>query len=517
MCMKKTLIPMLLMIIFCISNVYAMATNGECGDSATYTLVDNVLTICGTGIVDNDDGWIDYYNVVDTLIISEGIVELDSRMFDGFEVLSSVILPNSLTSIGARAFRDCISLENIIIPDSVEDIASNSFSGCDNLTIVCSAGSYAEEYAIANSIEYKTISDITISFDGNGGEGVPASITGSMTDDFTIPQQKPSRKDYIFVGWADSSTATEAKYQIGETANFTDNSTLYAVWLQCHFTDLSTENAVVINSTVASPKLDLYVAAYGEGNRLLDVIIKPVTLKQGDNRIETGVDWSNLERKNVKAFLWDKNLMPYTSCKDLLLTKNHEVVFEDWDGTIISTQSVLTGSNATLPDTPTREGYEFCGWSGRYTSVTKNTTIIAQYIDSSKNNVFKVYNAKATKGETVKLTVFLGGIVETCGFDMKLKYDKDVLEFINADGALDLDTIVNHDSDAGTINFNYSSARNRTKSARIFEAEFKIKETVGNSTTLRLSPVEIIKVDSTNDNIPVDATYTIEDGVITIY
>ena len=516
MCMKKMLIPILLMMVFCISNVYAATTSGECGDSAIYTLVDNVLTISGTGIVDNDDGWIDYNNVVDTLIISEGIEELDSRMFDGFEVLSSVTLPSSLTTIGARTFRDCISLENLIIPDSVEDISSNSFSGCDNLTIVCSAGSYAEEYAIKYSIEYKTISDITISFDANGGEGEPTAITGSMTDAFTIPQQKPTRKDYIFIGWADSSTATEVNYKIGSTVSFTDNTTLYAVWLQCYFTDLSTENAVVINSNVASPTLDLYIAAYGEENRLLDVIIKPVSLTKGDNRIVTGVDWSNLERKNVKAFLWDKNLMPYTACKDLLLTKNYEVIFEDWDGTIISTQSVLTGDNAILPNAPAREGYEFCGWSGNYTNVNNDATVVAQYIDSSNTNVFKVYSSKAKKGDTVKLTVYLGGMVETCGFDLRLRYDKDALKFINADGALDLDAIVKHDDTDGTISFNYSSARNRTKSARILEVEFEIKETAGNSTTLGLSPVEIVRVDSEQDNIPVDVEYTLENGVITI-
>ena len=514
--LKKTIISVLLIFVISIGQVYASTTTGQCGNSATYSLTDNILTISGTGVVDNDDGWIDYYDVIDTLIIFEGIVELDSRMFDGFEVLSSVTLPDSLTTIGTRTFRDCISLNSLIIPDSVVDIASNSFSGCDNLTIICSSGSYAEEYAIANSIEYKTISDITISFDANGGDGAPTAITGSMIEDFTIPNQRPTKKDFIFIGWADSDDAAEVQYQNGDIVNFTEDTTLYAVWLQCYFTDSSTENAVVINSNVASPSLNLYVAAYGEGNRLLDVIIKPVKLTQGDNRIETGSDWNNLEVEKAKAFLWDKNLIPYTACKDLLLTKNHEVIFEDWDGTIISTQSVLTGDNATLPVAPTRDGYEFCGWSGNYTNVTSDTTVMAQYIDLSKNNVFKVFNAKGSKGDTVKLTVYLGGIVETCGFDLRLRYDKDALEFISTDGALDLDAIVKHDDTDGTISFNYSSARNRTKSARILEVEFKIKETAGNSTTLSLSPIEIVRVDSEQDNIPVDVEYTLENGVITI-
>lgn len=514
---KKTILAVFVMIFIGIGNVNAASFSGSCGDTATYTLVDNVLTISGTGEVNDDEGWTDYYNVVDTLIISEGIEELDARLFDGFEILSRVSLPSSLTTVGARTFRRCISLESIVIPDSVEFIGANAFYGCDNLVICCSSGSYAEEYAKSNSIAYKTIADITVSFDANGGEGSPASIMGSMTEDFVIPSQKPIKEDYIFVGWAESEDAAEAKYQIGETASFTQDTTLYAVWLQCYFEDSSTEEIIVINSTAASPALDLYVAAYDDENKMLDVIMKQVNLNPGENRIETGADWSDLERENVKAFLWDKNLTPYTECKNVLLIRNNEVIFEDWDGTILNTQSVVTGNDAALPDTPAREGYEFCGWSGNYTNITKNSRIVAQYIDSSKDNVFKVFSAKASKGDTVKITVYLGGKVETCGFNMKLVYDKDALEFIGMDAVLDLDAIANHNDTEGFIKFNYSSIKNRTKSARILEAEFKIKEAAENATTVYLTPVEIIKHDETQDEILVDADFNTEDGIITIY
>lgn len=511
----RILLLSILVVLICCGSVCAAMT-GECGDEATYSLVDKVLTIKGEGIVDIDDGWIDYYDVVETLIIDEGIVEIDSRMFDGFEVLSNVTFPETLTTIGARAFRDCISLGNLIIPDSVEDIAANSFAGCDNLVIVCSAGSYAEEYAIENSIEYKIISDVTITFDASGGEGEPDSLSGSMIETFTIPQQKPTRKGFVFIGWSDSISATEVRYQPGEVVMFSDNTTLYAVWLQCSFSDMSTESAVVIKSNATSPILDLCVAAYGENNRLLNVIIKPISLQQGDNRIEINADWDDTGRKFTKAFLWDKNLTPYAECKELLLTKSYKLVFEDWDGTVISNQSVLAGDDAVMPENPTREGYEFCGWSGNYTAVAGDATVIAQYVDASKKNVFKTYSAKGKKGDTVKLTVYLGGIVETCGFDMRLRYNKNALEFIKADGVLDLDAIVNHDSSTNTISFNYSAARNRTKSARVLEVEFKIKESAENSTTVYLSPIEIIRADPNQDNIPVDAEYTIENGVITI-
>ena len=227
------LITMFFVLAFTIAN--ANALSGTCGDDATYCLNNNILTISGRGIVDDDSGWMDYCDIVDTLIINEGIEELDSRLFDGFEMLVSVKFPNTLTTIGARCFRNCSSLEKIIIPDSVENINNNSFSGCDDLVIYCSANSYAETYAIANSIEYKIIGNITISFNSNGGIASPEALIGSMVEEFEIPVKTPRRNGYAFVGWADVNNATEGKYKSGDIVHFDESVTLYAVWLKCYF------------------------------------------------------------------------------------------------------------------------------------------------------------------------------------------------------------------------------------------------------------------------------------------
>lgn len=57
----------------------------------------------------------------------------------------------------------------------------------------------------------------------------------------------------------------------------------------------------------------------------------------------------------------------------------YTVTFLDYDGTQLKEQEVSKGSNATPPKNPTRDGYTFTGWSGSYTNVTKNLTLIAQY------------------------------------------------------------------------------------------------------------------------------------------
>lgn len=78
-----------------------------------------------------------------------------------------------------------------------------------------------------------------LKYDANGGTGAPASQTRTAAPPtvnrvtFTVPNQTPSKEGYTFKGWADSSTATTAQYQPGDTVDVKhENSpkTVYAVW-----------------------------------------------------------------------------------------------------------------------------------------------------------------------------------------------------------------------------------------------------------------------------------------------
>ncbi len=57
----------------------------------------------------------------------------------------------------------------------------------------------------------------------------------------------------------------------------------------------------------------------------------------------------------------------------------YEVNFYDWDGTIISKQTVKEGEDAVLPANPEKEGYDFLGWDKSVSNIREDTDFFADF------------------------------------------------------------------------------------------------------------------------------------------
>lgn len=66
----------------------------------------------------------------------------------------------------------------------------------------------------------------------------------------------------------------------------------------------------------------------------------------------------------------------------------YEVKFYDWDGTVISTQTVKEGDSAILPENPTKEGYDFLGWDKSVANIRENTEFFADFEKKQYTVVF---------------------------------------------------------------------------------------------------------------------------------
>ena len=89
-----------------------------------------------------------------TYSIKPGTLTIADGAFASCTSLTSVTIPNSVKTIGCWAFSHCTSLVSVTIPDSVTSIYEGAFDFCALLTIHAPSGSYAEQYAKENNIQF---------------------------------------------------------------------------------------------------------------------------------------------------------------------------------------------------------------------------------------------------------------------------------------------------------------------------------------------------------------------------
>jgi hypothetical protein len=126
-------------------------------------------------------------------------------------------------------------------------------------------------------------------------------------------------------------------------------------------------------------------------------LLKTQTVKQGESAmpppdpyrdgfifIEWNEDYTNIQASvNIVASYYSGNPKSLGDVRDSVT-----VIFNDWDGTALKTQSVGQGGTATPPLSLYREGYIFTGWSGSYENIQANRTITAQYEKISNDDPF---------------------------------------------------------------------------------------------------------------------------------
>ena len=116
----------------------------ECGDDLTWRYADGVLTIEGSGEMDDYADaapWAVYRDEIEKVVL-EGVTYIGARAFYDFDRLSSVDFGSRLKEIGKEAFRSCEGLEEISLPATFKIFGESSFLGCTNLQEIHCAGNF---------------------------------------------------------------------------------------------------------------------------------------------------------------------------------------------------------------------------------------------------------------------------------------------------------------------------------------------------------------------------------------
>ncbi len=261
------------------------STSVTCGIcNFTYTNVD-AATCRITGYIGSEASFI-----IPATIDGRTVATTTTGAFKNNTTLTSVRIENGVQGIGALAFLGCSSLSKVVVPESVTTIGANAFYNCaSDFTIYCYSGSYAEQYAIDNSLNY-VVMDIgetescTIDY---ANELIYVSIAGLASLD-----------DIIYVP-TNSMVFTEASLVSG-SYEFLGTGSIITVF---DGNDISSEYTLVVEGDVNGDSvcdvLDaMQVALVSNGHRTLDGAYAMAADSNSDDIVDV-TDYQSIVNKAV--------------------------------------------------------------------------------------------------------------------------------------------------------------------------------------------------------------------------
>ena len=256
------------------------------------------------------------------------------------------------------------------------DANTNKFIANDSktatTTVVLEAGTYEFKLKTTGDLWYGntgTISDTASGwvFSTSVGDNCKIKASGGR---YSFTYDTTTRK--LSVSKISSSTTSASSYYLKGDFNSwgTDNAMKYVEGQNAVTTTLSLDAG---KYTFKINKGDIW---YGNWGTIVDTTVS--TAETGwEMDPNPSVGNCTLEATAAGTYTFTFNL----STQKLIVTSVSTVTatFKDWDGTVISTQSVKSGTAPTAPTNPTRTGYIFKGWSPAIGAITKNTTYTATY------------------------------------------------------------------------------------------------------------------------------------------
>lgn len=116
----------------------------ECGDDLTWAYADGVLTITGSGEMDDYEEaapWAAYKDEIEKVVL-DGVTYIGARAFKDFDELETVEFGSKLKEIGTEAFYSCEDLEKIELPATFKIFGESSFLGCTDLEEIHCSGNF---------------------------------------------------------------------------------------------------------------------------------------------------------------------------------------------------------------------------------------------------------------------------------------------------------------------------------------------------------------------------------------
>jgi len=171
----------------------------------------------------------------------------------------------------------------------------------------------------------------------------------------------------------------------------------------------------------------------------------------------------------------------------------YNVIFKDYNGDVISTQSVAKGEAATAPADPTRAGYTFTGWDTDFSNITADIVVTAQYEEITTEYTeptFVVSNVTANAGEPIELTIDVAKNPGILGMVLTVSFDDTALTLTgsaNGDAlsALTYQKPSNHESGSNYVW--YGSETGEVVDGSVLKLTFEVSDTASGTYPITLT------------------------------
>lgn len=348
------------------------------GDGAFYQCGLASIEIPNTITEINDYTFCECRNL-SSVTIPNSVEILGACAFDGCTNLHTIEIPNSVTRIKRGAFADCNSLASIIIPRNVTNIGKDDyvyvgvFEGCNNLKSVTwnaiNCTNFDPSYwGIGHQIDTFII--------GNEVAYIPESLCSGLANltSIIIPNSVTNIGNSAFSNCGLTSIICEAAIPPSLSSNSFSNMSLPlfvpAESVEAYQNALYWEEFTDIRAIGSAP-----LVQFLDWNGII--------LSSANVTIGTAATAPADPTRTGYTFIgWDKDFSNIT--EDLVVTaqykiNRYEVIFKDWDETILKSDSVDYNTAATAPANPLREGHEFIGWDKDFSHVSSDMVINARY------------------------------------------------------------------------------------------------------------------------------------------
>lgn len=222
-----------------------------------------------------------------------------------------------------------------------------------------------------------------LNYDGSVIKSEKVAEGGSAT-----PPSNVTRVGYTFAGWSDSYSNISINTKV--TATFIADNELAE--LKSYTVDFCNDNGSILKSQLVK-----------EGT---DATPPTNTTKNGYTFTGWDVSYSNIRKDTKVTAVYSKDEeKPVKTENDTY----YSVSFLNYDGSVITSEKVLAGGNATPPQTVIREGYTFTGWSAPYSMINQDVAINATFIRDPEQQV----NERIEKHYTVNFCHYDESVIKS--------------------------------------------------------------------------------------------------------